>query len=91
MVSYRQSAATVVVWSDGATGVADIKGQRIGNNGVIGANPISPGDLNQDGIVNGMDLALVLAGWGTNNAQADYNHDGLVDGSDLAGVLADWS
>jgi hypothetical protein len=91
MVSYRQSAATVVVWSDGATGSADIKGQRIGNDGSVGANPTLPGDVNQDGVINGPDLAFVLAGWGTNNPVADINHDGIVDGFDLTFVLSGWS
>jgi hypothetical protein len=91
MVSYRQSAATVVVWSDGATGSADIKGQRIGNDGSVGANPTLPGDVNQDGVINGPDLAFVLAGWGTNNPIADINHDGIVDGFDLTFVLSGWS
>ena len=91
MVSYRQSAATVVVWSDGATGSADIKGQRIGNDGSVGANPTLPGDVNEDGFINGTDLAFVLAGWGTSNPIADINHDGIVGGLDLAFVLAGWS
>ena len=81
-----------VVWSDGATGSADIKGQRIGNDGSVGGNPTLPGDVNQDGVVNGTDLAFVLAGWGTtDNPVADINRDGIVDGLDLAFVLAGWS
>ncbi|MDA0214301.1 MAG: hypothetical protein O2875_02940 [Planctomycetota bacterium] len=91
MVSYRQAAATVVVWSDGGTGSADIKGQRIGNDGVIGGNPTIPGDLNSDGFVNGVDLAILLSGWGTNDPQADINHDGIVDGGDLTILLSAWS
>ena len=91
MVSYRQSAATVVVWSDGGTGLADIKGQRIGNDGSIGGNPTLPGDLNNDGFVNGADLATLLTAWGTSEQQADIDHDGIVGGGDLAILLSAWS
>jgi hypothetical protein len=44
-------------------------------------------------VVNGVDLASVLAAWGTSGKAypgADVNRDGLVDGSDLAQVLSDW-
>jgi len=47
-------------------------------------------DTNDDGVVNGEDLALVLALWGTNNAAADINHDGVVEGADLTLVLGSW-
>lgn len=54
-------------------------------------------DVNLDGAVDGADLALVLAAWGTcprpNTAlcPADVDHDGAVDGGDLAQVLAAWT
>ena len=48
------------------------------------------GDVNCDGTVDGNDLAIVLAAWGTGNPQADIDRSGLVDGSDLAIVLANW-
>jgi hypothetical protein len=47
-------------------------------------------DLSGDGIVNGVDLAIVLSSWGTANAAADLNGDGTVGGSDLGFVLAAW-
>jgi len=54
-----------------------------------------PGDINQDGIVDGADLALVLGVWGacpkTGECPADVNQDGVVDGADLAIVLGNWS
>ncbi len=48
------------------------------------------GDLNNDGVTNGEDLAQMLAVWNTNNAIADLNSDGVVDGADLAALLATW-
>lgn len=47
------------------------------------------GDINQDGRVDGLDLAAVLSGWGGNSA-GDVNGDGVVDGADLAFVLSNW-
>lgn len=57
----------------------------------------APADLNFDGAVNGADLGLVLAAWGTcPNAgielcPADLDQNGMVDGGDLGLVLAAWT
>lgn len=51
------------------------------------------GDLNGDGIVDGADLATLLALWGACGDEfcaADINLDGQVDGADLASLLAVW-
>ena len=48
------------------------------------------GDLNGDGIVDGVDLTLLLGGWGT-AGPGDLNGDGMVDGADLAILLALWA
>jgi len=53
---------------------------------------IVPGDINGDGVVNGVDLALVLGSWGPcAGCPADINGDGTVSGLDLAIVLGAWS
>jgi hypothetical protein len=52
-----------------------------------------PGDIDESGAVNGVDLAAVLNNWGTNGGKyprADINGDGTVDASDLAFVLSTW-
>ena len=49
-----------------------------------------PGDLNSDGVVDGTDLAPLLADWGTSASGADVNQDGTVDGIDLAELLNSW-
>lgn len=48
------------------------------------------GDLNGDGIVDGVDLAQVLGSWGQKNVPADIDGNGTVDGADLAVVLGNW-
>jgi len=48
------------------------------------------GDLNGDGIVDGADLAELLANWGQRNVPADLDGDGTVDGADLSLVLGNW-
>lgn len=48
-----------------------------------------PADLDDDGDVDGTDLATLLAQWGTNGS-ADINGDGTVNATDLSSVLAAW-
>lgn len=48
-----------------------------------------PGDINLDGVVNGVDLSTLLASWG-NRGPADLNADGTVNGVDLSMLLASW-
>lgn len=52
--------------------------------------PACPVDLNGDGIVNGSDLGILLAFWGTDCPLADLNEDGIVNGADLALLLSAW-
>jgi hypothetical protein len=50
-------------------------------------------DLNLNGIVDGGDLGVLLAFWGTVSPafpRADINRDGLVNGADLGILLAFW-
>ena len=53
------------------------------------SGPGCAGDINSDGVVDGQDLAIVLAFWG-NNDEGDLDGDGTTSGTDLAVVLADW-
>jgi formylglycine-generating enzyme required for sulfatase activity len=49
-----------------------------------------PGDISGNGMVNGADLGLVLAAWGSDGSDepgSDINADGLVNGADLAFVI----
>ena len=47
-------------------------------------------DLDGDCLVDGADLAALLAVWGSDDAAADFNGDGTVDGQDLATLLGSW-
>ena len=47
-----------------------------------------PADLNGNRVVDGADLGMLLASWGT--ATYDLNGDGVVDGADLGIMLAAW-
>ena len=51
--------------------------------------PFVPADLNQDTLVNGIDMAILLGGWGS--IVGDVNLDGFTDGIDLALLLAAWT
>ncbi|MFO0872539.1 MAG: PQQ-dependent sugar dehydrogenase [Phycisphaerales bacterium] len=48
-------------------------------------------DLNNDGVVDGGDLAIVLAGWGTAGPLGDLDGSGSVDAGDVGVLLANWT
>ena len=54
----------------------------------------NPADLDGDGSVGALDLALLLVSWGPcppeDDCPADLNGDGVVDASDLAILLTNW-
>ena len=47
-------------------------------------------DIDRNGTIDGTDLSLLLAAWGTFNIPADINQDGIVSGVDLSALLAAW-
>ncbi|MBC22531.1 MAG: hypothetical protein CMJ32_01260 [Phycisphaerae bacterium] len=65
-------------------------GGSITIQGVVPGEPAPsiPGDLNNDCIVDGKDLGLLLGAWGTDGG--DLNNDGKTDGEDLGIVLGAW-
>ena len=49
------------------------------------------GDFNGDGNVNGADLGLMIAAWGScSGCPEDLNGDGVVNGADLGLMIAGW-
>ncbi len=53
---------------------------------------VSPADFNQDGVVNGADLGLLIGAWGLcEGCPEDINEDGLVNGADLGLLFGDWT
>lgn len=55
----------------------------------IGGNPC-PEDINGDDKVDSADLGLLIAAWGTADANADLNESGNVDSADLGLLIAKW-
>jgi hypothetical protein len=60
----------------------------------LGESLCTLADLTCDGIVNGADLATLLASWGAcedcNDCPADFDCNCTVDGADLAILLSNW-
>jgi len=54
------------------------------------AAPSCLGDLNGDGLVDGVDLSMLLDAWGNTGGAADLDASGLVNGADLGIVLLAW-
>ena len=73
---------TIVGWGTGASG------QPAG--WVVRFATPCPSDLNGDGTVDGVDLAIVLGDWGATGGIADVDQNGIVDGADLALILGAW-
>jgi len=64
-------------------------GETAATTGLVPAGvPPIPGDLDGNGTVNGSDLALILAFWGTD--EGDITGDGTTDGADMSIVLGSW-
>lgn len=75
-------------------------GQFAGESGIITlriAQPITPGDLTGEGIVDIADLFQMIAAWGNcnqpcpPNCPADVNQDCEVNVTDLFTLLANWT
>lgn len=49
-----------------------------------------PGDLDNNGVVNGADLGLLLGGWGQPGV-SDIDGSGNTDGADIGILLGNWS
>ncbi|MBL9000428.1 MAG: hypothetical protein JNK25_04760 [Phycisphaerae bacterium] len=71
---------------------------RIGGvNGASGAGrvtleciPYCPADYNQDGGIDGGDVAAFYIDWEAGSSAADFNQDGGVDGADVDAFFAAW-
>ena len=76
-------------WTNGVTSFPS-------GNGTAGGNfnfnfNVLPGDTNQDGIVNGQDIANIASHWlQTNGLTGDINGDGIVNGQDVAAIASRW-
>jgi len=52
---------------------------------------IAYGDFNLDGLINAVELSIILSSWGSINPPlGDLNGDGIINAADLAALLARW-
>ena len=51
----------------------------------------APADINRDGRVSSIDLAIVLDAWGDAGGPADINGNGSVGADDLSAILSAWT
>ena len=55
------------------------------------ADESMPGDLNDDGRIDGADFGVLLSRWGTADPEADLDGSGSVGGGDIGALLALWT
>ncbi|MSR27981.1 MAG: hypothetical protein EXS03_00175 [Phycisphaerales bacterium] len=69
-------------------------GSQAGSGALLVSSTLPPcppclADLNLDETVDGIDLSVVLSGWGL-PGQGDIDGSGMVDGFDLTAILSGW-
>ena len=83
-----------VVLSEGSEVGGNLQDNIDGPNLIDGAATACDclADLTGDGLVNGVDLGIVLNSWGVAGPQGygDVNHDGVIDGVDPSYLLSNW-
>jgi hypothetical protein len=88
----QDPSASVEYWVT-AVDFAGNVGQGASRTFTEAGPPPLPGDLDGNGVVNGADLGLLLAGWGTcgTPCPGDLDGNGVVNGADLGLLLANWT
>lgn len=81
-------AGRIIVCADGTPSRLYVFAPTGGAGGGSGGCPCAA-DLNGDGVVDGTDLGVLLAAWGTGGV-ADLDGSGSVDGVDLGAMLGAW-
>jgi 5'-nucleotidase/UDP-sugar diphosphatase len=93
-VSYQQALYNFIDSPTGLNGLISSADYPSGGEGRIvkfTPNPAAPADVNGDGAVNGLDVAIVLSNWGLAGRPGDADGDGTVEGDDLGIVLNSWT
>jgi peptidoglycan/xylan/chitin deacetylase (PgdA/CDA1 family) len=59
----------------------------------VGGGTLKPGDVNGDGLVNALDLSIMLSHWNQagSRAQGDLSGDGRISALDLSMLLSNWN
>jgi 5'-nucleotidase len=86
-VSYQQALRNYL--EQALTGSVTALDYPVGGEGRI-VRIDNPADLNNDSVINGADMGILLAQWG-GPGSADLNNDGVVDGLDAGVLIANWS
>ena len=90
MYNFWFDASTAPTTAAGSIGLFKTPGSAVAFTGLAPSAVALLGDLNNDGLVDGTDLGLLLGQWG-GTGSGDLNNDGIVDGTDLGMLLAAWS
>lgn len=93
-VSYQQALYNFVTAPTGLSGLISSTDYPTGGEGRIvrfTPNAAAPADINGDGSINGLDIAILLSNWGLSGRAGDADGDGTVDGDDLSIVLNAWT
>jgi len=90
-VASSGDASAVFAWQNAvSSGAGDIFAGRVNSDGTVG-NASVAGDLNDDGVVDGADLTIMLASWGPcPGCVADLSGDGVTNSADIAVLLNAW-
>jgi hypothetical protein len=76
-------------WTDGASVFPS--GDTFAGGDFDFAFNVLPGDANQDGVVNGLDISSILSQWhSTNSPMLDMNGDDIINGLEISGVASRW-
>jgi len=108
-----QGATVSVAWTLALTdlnpgapaGMTNAKGLTVGRTGIVYWNAVDGdlyaigqrGDVDGNGVVDGLDLTAVITAWMTVpgdplwNPDADLDGNGLIDGLDLTEVISNWT
>ncbi len=90
---------TTIYWSlHGTLGDDTQKGMLYSLDiSLLGVSMPTPGDVDGNGVVDGLDLTAVITAWETGpgcalwNPLADLDGNGIVDGLDLTAVISNWT
>ena len=73
-----------------ATLLYDVAGYRPVNGVVSYSNELF-GDVDHNGVVNGLDISLIAGNWlSTGTLPGDTNYDGVVNGLDIGNIAGNW-
>ncbi|MGA1046149.1 MAG: choice-of-anchor X domain-containing protein, partial [Phycisphaerales bacterium] len=86
LVATVDAACTAHPWSRWLVAAGLLAGMT---TPIMGLGEGCIGDLNDDGVVDGADLAILLSGWGQ-PGPTDLNGSGTTDGADLSILLSAW-